>query len=96
MGLKTEIGRGDRASTRSVGRNLLSREQIPAILNESREDYVAIRDDRLGAHILNPWEPPPLNFSFDVLSGMDIIEQESDMGRGRRTAMVGSQGWSDT
>jgi hypothetical protein len=56
--------------------NNFNRENICAILSESRPDYVAIRDDRLGRHLLDPWEPPPLNFSFDVLSGLDIVEQE--------------------
>jgi DNA methylase len=56
--------------------NLILQEEINQILNESRADYLALRDDRLGPHLLNPWEPPPLNFSFDVLSGLDIFEHE--------------------
>jgi len=56
--------------------SLFLQEQIITILEEDREDYVAIRDDRLGPYLLNPWEPPPLNFSFDVLSGLDVVEHE--------------------
>jgi hypothetical protein len=58
--------------------NLFLENQICTILHESRPDYVAIRDDRLGPYLLNPWDPPPLNLSFDVLSGMAIVEQEHD------------------
>jgi hypothetical protein len=58
--------------------NLILREEICTILQEARDDYATIRGDRLGPHLLNPWEPPPLNFDFDVLSGLDIVEQEVD------------------
>jgi hypothetical protein len=58
--------------------NLLLEQQILTILHEARPDYCAIRDDRLGPYLLNPWGPPPLNFSFDVLSELDMVEQEFD------------------
>jgi DNA modification methylase len=58
--------------------HLFSEKQMNCILEEAREHYVTMRDDRLGSHLLNPWKPPPVNFSFDVLSGLDIVEQELD------------------
>jgi len=71
-----ELG-GDIGASRvpQIRHNLFLEKQIIAILEESRPDYVAIRDDRLGAHLLNPWEPPPLNFTLDTLTGMDIVER---------------------
>jgi DNA modification methylase len=59
-----------------IRQNFFLEKEILALLQEARDEYVVIRDDRLGPHLLNPWEPPPLNFSFDVLGGMDIVEQE--------------------
>jgi hypothetical protein len=58
--------------------NIFTCETISTILNETRPDYVAIRDDRLGSHLLHPWEPPPVIFSVDVLSGGAMVEQELD------------------
>jgi hypothetical protein len=65
-----------RARVTQIRVNLILQEEINHILSEARPDYVAIRDVSLGPHLLHPWEPPPLNFSFDVLSGVDIVEQE--------------------
>jgi hypothetical protein len=39
--------------------NVLCQQEIYRILQESRPDYVAIREDRLGPHLLHPWGPPP-------------------------------------
>jgi DNA modification methylase len=74
-----ELNNEEEISERRVAQlrgNFVLQNEISAILEEAREDYVALRDDRLGTYLLNPWEPPPLNFSFDILSGLDIVEQE--------------------
>jgi hypothetical protein len=56
--------------------NFLLEQEILRILEEAREDYVTMRDDRLGSYLLNPWKPPSVNFSFDVLSGVELGERE--------------------
>ena len=55
--------------------NFVREDDICTLLQESREHYVALRDDRLGSHLLNPWGPPSINFSFDVLSELAMVEQ---------------------
>jgi hypothetical protein len=79
--LSSEMGNRGEITERRVNQirgNFVLENEISSILQEAREDYVAIRDDRLGPHLLNPWQPPPLNFSFDVLSELDMVEQDLD------------------
>jgi hypothetical protein len=72
-----ELGRGlTRGRITQIQDNLFLQEQIITILEEERDDYVAMRDDRLGAYLLNPWGPPSVNFSFDILSGVELGERE--------------------
>jgi hypothetical protein len=60
--------------------NLILQKQICTLLQESRENYVALRDDRLGSHLLNPWEPPSITWSCEGLSELEMVEQALDGG----------------
>jgi hypothetical protein len=79
----TEELRGDHTRQRitQIRANLLLQKEICRILTETRPDYVTMRDDRLGPHLLDPWGPPSVNFSFDVLSELAMVEHELEDGR---------------